>query len=232
MMLVVLALVAAVVIGGLAALTITPAVGLGVALLTLAAGVAGQATDGPPRRAIGITLLATILVAGSYLAVTVSDLVEEEAATAAVPTADPALVDDAAAELDEAEPSGAFRLEWTEPELEAVIQDGIDRDPQAPVSAIELDLRGATQDVAYIATLKGIPVKARGTAQVVVTDGRVGLDLGPMSVGPLSLDGAATGAVESAIEGMTELNDALTAQGTVVEDVQITDDRLIVTGVS
>lgn len=230
-MLVVLSLFAAAAAGGLAALTIAPPVGIAVAVVAVGAGIAAQATEGPPRRAIGLTLLATVLLAGSYLAITTIDLVQAVTQTdGPAATPDPALLDTATAKLEGVDGAGAFRLELTEPELQAVIQDGIASNPDLPVSSLDLDLRQATQDVAYEARFKTTPITARGTAEVTLDSRGINLALGTLDFGPVSVPGVARSAIQSVLGGMTDLNAALESEGTVVQDIRVADDRLIVIG--
>lgn len=230
-MLVVLSLFAAAAAGGLAALTIAPPVGIAVAIVAIGAGIAAQATDGPPRQAIGLTLLATVVLAGSYLAITAIDLVQTMTRTeGSVPTAEPASLDAATAKIEGLDGPGAFRLELTEPELQAVIQEGIARNPDLPISRLDLDLREATQDVAYEASFKATPMTAQGTAEVVLDAGGISLELGTLDFGPVAVPGVAGDAIQSVLGGMTDLNAALESQGTVVQDIWVAEDRLVVIG--
>ncbi|HUG84563.1 MAG TPA: hypothetical protein VMM13_08350, partial [Euzebya sp.] len=68
-MLVILSLFAALVLGGLLALALSPYAGLALAALLLVAGVVAHRAQEGPRRAIGITLLLALLAGGSYGAV-------------------------------------------------------------------------------------------------------------------------------------------------------------------
>ncbi|CAN5192158.1 hypothetical protein BH23ACT9_BH23ACT9_37820 [soil metagenome] len=230
-MLVVLSLIAAVVLGGLAALALSPLVGLFLALLLVTAGVIAQRADEGPRRAIGVTLLLALLVGGSYGAVVAIDIVEAVTTTDGTPEpADPDALASAGNKLAMLEGEGDFRLELTERELEAVIQDGIAANRDLPLRRIDLDLRGETRDMAYLAEFKSGAVRAEGTATITALDGGIDVDLGPLRVASVQVPAAATGAIRSLLGAVTDLNAALMAQRATVESVDVTDDLLIITG--
>lgn len=230
-MLVVLALLAAVVLGVVVALVVAPAAGIALGVLLLLAGIVAQRADDGPRRAIGITLLLALLAGGSYGAVVVIDVVEAVTTTAGTPEpADPSVLgaaEDKLATLDDAQ---AFRLELTEPELQAVVQDGIAANPDLPLRRVDLDLRGPTQDMAFTATFKSGGVAANGTATITARDGVVAVDLGPLRFGSVEVPGVARGAVESLLGAVTDLNAALAAQQASVQSIEIGQDTLIVVG--
>ncbi|WP_370324805.1 SGNH/GDSL hydrolase family protein [Euzebya sp.] len=229
-MVVVLALIAALVLGGLAALAITPAVGVGIAGLILLTGIAAQRAGGTPRRLIGTVLLLALLAGGSWGGVVALDVLEAvSGASGPADPADPAALAAAQAKLDGLG-EGRFRIELTEPELEAVIQDGIAQDPDLPIRRVDLDLRGATADAAFTATFKSGSVQATGTAAVRAVDGGVDLDLGPLDFGPIAVPAVAGGAVESLLGAVTDLNAALESRGATVDAIEVTDDLLVITG--
>lgn len=229
-MLIVLALITATVLGGLSALIVTPPVGAGIAVLILASGVAAHRAGGVPRRAIGVVLLVALLAGGSYGGVVALEVLEAVSSTGG--SADAADTDSLAAARDKLESlqQGQFRLELTEPELQAVIQDGLSQDPDLPIRRIDLDLRGASQDAAFTATFKSGGIQAHGTVAVQAVDDGIDLDLGPLDFGPLAVPAVASGAVESLLGAVTDLNAALESQEATVQSIEVTDDVLIIVG--
>ncbi len=233
-MLIVLALVTAFVLGTLTALLVTPALGVALAVLLLAAGVVAHRTQGPPRRAVGITLLVALLAGGSWFSLTALELVEALSRTeGTADPADPTALAEAEQQLAGVEEGAAFRIELTEPQLQAVVQQGINDNGRLPVRRIDLDLRGATRDIAFVAGFKAGTLTASGTATVTVQsgpEGGVDLQLGTLDFGGISVPGVASGAIQQVLGSIADLNAALAAQRTVVQSIDITDDRMVVIG--
>jgi lysophospholipase L1-like esterase len=234
--LVVLALVTAVVLGALLAVVASIPVAAAVAAVVLVAGVAAQRSRGAARRGIGIGLLAAVVLGGSYLALTAVTVLEALTTTEGVAeAADAGALEAARDKIAGLQGVSSFRLELTESELQAVVQDGVAADPDLPISRVDLDLRGgggaAPGTIAFTASFKAGTLTATGTAEVVARDGGIALDLGPLDFGPVRVPGVARGAVESLLGAVTDLNGALAAQDTTVQQVEVTDDALVVIGV-
>ncbi|HUG85802.1 MAG TPA: SGNH/GDSL hydrolase family protein [Euzebya sp.] len=230
-MLVVLSLFAALVLGGLLALAVSPYAGLALAALLLVAGVVAHRAQEGPRRAIGITLLLALLAGGSYGAVVAIDVVEALTTTQGTPEpADPAHLGSAEDKLAGLQDSSAFRLELTEPELQAVVQDGIASNPDLPIRQIQLDLRGPTQDMQFTATFKSGAVQAHGTAAITAVDGGIDVALEPLRFGSVAVPEVASGAVRALLGSVADLNAALAAQRATVQAIEVTDDTLVVIG--
>jgi lysophospholipase L1-like esterase len=229
-MLIALSAVAAIVLGGLVALLAAPIAGLSLAVLLLAGGAVAQRADGGPRRAIGLTLLVALLVGGSYGAVVAIDVLGAVTETAGEPEAP----DAGALASAEAKIAGLdgdeFRLELTEGELQAVIQDRIASSPDVPVQRVDLELRGATRDMGFTAQFKRGSVTADGTAELAAVDGGIDVTLGALRFGGIRVPSVATGAIRSLLASVTDLNAALAAQGASVRSIEITDELLVVTG--
>ncbi|MGI9017059.1 MAG: SGNH/GDSL hydrolase family protein [Euzebya sp.] len=230
-MLIVLALFAAVTVGTIVALIAAPIAGIAVAVLFLACGVIAQRSAGPPRRAIGILLLLALLVGGTYGSVVALEVIEAlRGADVPAEAADADALAAAEAKLGALGENGAFRVELTEPEVQAVVQAGIAADPTLPIRRIELDLRGATMDIAYRASFKSGSVQATGTATVAARDQGIALAIGPVSVGNIALPGVATASIGSLFSAITELNTALARQGAIVQAVEVGDTSLVIIG--
>lgn len=231
-MLLLLSLLTAVVAGLLVLLLIGPVPAGAVALLVLAVGISGARAGGAARRASGLALLVVLLLSGSYGAILAIDIVEAVTTTAGpVDPADAGQLAAAEDKLEGLEDASSFRLELTEPELQAVIQDGLAAaGEESPVRSVTVDLRRATADVAFTARFKAEDVEASGVATVAVVDGGVELDLGPLSFGAVEVPGVAAGAIEQLLGAVTDLNAALAEQRAAVQHIEVTDTSLVVVG--
>lgn len=230
-MLVVLGLFAALTVGGLLLLLAAPGPAVATGLVLLLAGVVAQRSEAAARRGIGMLLLVSVLGAGAYGSLLAIELAV--ALTASDGEGDPADADSLARaeeKIDRLDADSSFRLELTEAELQAVVQDGIAAEPDIPIRRLELDLRGATREVAFVAHFKSGDVTATGRARISAAAGGIDLDLGPVDLGSVQVPGVASGAVESLLDAVTDLNAALAEQRASVQDLQVHDDRVIVTG--
>ena len=237
-MLVVLSLLTALVVGGLLVLVANPIAGAAAAVLIVAAGIAAQRTSGAPRTLIGLTLLIAMIAGTGFGAATALDLLDAvTTTTGAVEAADAAMLDSAEDKIEDLADDSAFRLELTEAELQAVIQDGIAAGDDLPIRRVDLDLRGPTSasvpagDIAFTTTFKSSGIQASGTALVTTTADGVGLELGTLDFGPVTVPALGAEAVQSVVGAVTDLNAALAAQQTVVQSIEITDDVLVIVGV-
>lgn len=230
---VVLALLTALVVGTVALLVIGPVPAAIVVVLVVGAGVVAQRDAGGLGRPIGIVLLVALLGVGSYGAILTVELLEALATTeGVVDPVDAAALEAAEAKIGEASSGSAFRLELDEAELEAVVQEGlVSARDTIPVRRVDLDLRGATRDLAFTASFKsGAGVVASGTAQIRAEAGGIEVDLGPLDFGRLQVPGLAAGAVQEVLAAVTDLNAALLAERASVQSVEVGEDVLVVTG--
>lgn len=231
-MLIVLALVTAVVVGGFSALVLSPVIGAVVAVLIIGAGIAAQLSAGPPRRLIGVVLLVTLLAVGTYGSIAVLEVLDALQGTeGTADAADPDALAAAESKLEGLGATGAFRLELTEAELQAVIQEGVVADPSAPVRRIDVQLRGATADIAYVAAFKRGSLTAEGIATVRTNGAGIALQLGPLTFGGVAVPAVANASIQSVLGAVTDLNAALAQQQAEVQAIQILEDLMIITGV-
>lgn len=229
-MVVVLSVLTALVVGAVLWLVGGPVQAVAAGVLVLVVGGYGQAARGGRRQVLAGLLAVALLAAGLY-GVDLGLRVHQALTTVDGPVdpVDPATL--AAAEdklqLDEA---STFRVELTEAELQAVIQDGLASSGDVPLRRVDIDLRGATQDLGFVAAFKARDVQATGTATVEVDQGRVALDLGQLDFDGLAVPGVAAGAVQSVLGAVTDLNAALAEQQAAVQHIEIGDDVLVVIG--
>lgn len=230
-MLIFLAVLSALVVGALSWLLIGPTVAAAVAVLILIGGLVAQFGDRSVRRPIGTVLLLALLAGGTYGTIVVVDLVEALTTTdGTVDMADQSQLASAEDKLEGLAGQSSFQLELTEPELQAVVQDGLAAADDVPVRRVDLDLRGATSDVGFRAVFKAGGVEATGNASIAVVDGGIDLELGPLEFGSVQVPSLAAGAIQSLLGAVTDLNAALEDQQAVVQSITVTDDALIVTG--
>ena len=230
-MLIFLAVLSALVVGALSWLLIGPTVAAAVAALMLIGGLVAQFGDRSVRRPIGTVLLLALLAGGTYGTIVAVDLVEALTTTdGTVDMADQSQLASAEDKLEGLAGQSSFQLELTEPELQAVVQDGLAATDDVPVRRVDLDLRGATSDVAFRAVFKAGGVEATGNASIAVVDGGIDLELGPLEFGSVQVPSLAAGAIQSLLGAVTDLNAALEDQQAVVQSITVTDDALVVTG--
>ncbi|WP_108666358.1 SGNH/GDSL hydrolase family protein [Euzebya rosea] len=230
-MLVFLALLSALVVGALSWLLIGQVVAVAVVALMLISGLLAQFGDRSVRRPIGTVLLLALLAGGTYGTIVAVDLVEALTTTdGAVEMADQAQLASAEDKLEGLAGQSSFQLELTEPELQAVVQDGLAAADDVPVRRVELDLRAATGDIGFRAVFKAGGVEATGNATISAVDGGIDLELGPLEFGSVQVPSLAAGAIQSLLGAVTDLNAALEDQDAVVRTITVTDDALVVTG--
>jgi lysophospholipase L1-like esterase len=155
-----------------------------------------------------------------------------------VAVADAADLAAAQQQLDDAAGQSSFRLELSEDELTAVLQESLAQADQ-PLRSIAVDIvdgsapgRGA---IDFTGEFKSGDYRVTGTLAVAVSAGAVQVELGSVELGSLRLPGFARGAVAGYIDHLldsVEQINALLADAQVdVQSIIIGNDRLVVTGV-
>ena len=175
-------------------------------------------------------LIGSIAITG-YGAAQILAVVASSGTGTAAPANQAAL---AAAEskLDSSEGSSAFRIELTEGELNAVLQDALDTGNN-PFARVTIDITNATGDpgrVDFVGVFKNGSLEAAGTLSADVVAGRLQLAILDVDVGIFSMPAVARGAVEDMISDLADLEEALAAEGADVQSIVIGDDRVVVTG--
>jgi len=177
-----------------------------------------------------MVLIGSIAITG-YGAAQILAVVASSGTGTAAPANQAAL---AAAEskLDSSEGSSAFRIELTEGELNAVLQDALDTGNN-PFARVTIDITNATGDpgrVDFVGVFKNGSLEAAGTLSADVVAGRLQLAILDVDVGIFSMPAVARGAVEDMISDLADLEEALAAEGADVQSIVIGDDRVVVTG--
>lgn len=232
---VVIGLLAAALAGGTAFTVLGPVPGVGVAAALLLLALA--ATRVERSTAAGIVALELLVFVGAAAGATVGGLRLADALRPggeAAEAADAAALASAQGKLDAAVAGDAFRLELTEAELEAVVQDGLAADATQPLRRVDLDLRAgpapADGDIAFTATFKRGGLEASGRLVPSVVEGTVDLDLVDLRLGSIPVQGLASDAVGGLVGGVAALDRALEDAGAEVVSLAISDDVLVLTG--
>ncbi len=124
----------------------------------------------------------------------------------------------------------AFRLELTEAELTAVLQDGL-AETGAPFQRVMIDVVGGGDEDGYVefsATFRNGDLTIRGRLNVVLEAGALRVELLDVDVGAINMPRLAEGAVEELINPFA--NRVLTEGGAEIQSVRLADDRVVVVG--
>lgn len=151
-----------------------------------------------------------------------------------VDAADPAALAAGEAKLESAETQAGFRIELTEAELTAILQDTLAEANDNPIRRVDLTVldgedggQGALQ---FDITFKNGSLTGEGRATATLDAGAINIEVQKVSLGRLSLPGVATGAMEEIVDTVLDLNERLAESRADVQSIQIGDGRVLVTG--
>ena len=136
--------------------------------------------------------------------------------------------------IDQSADDNTFRVELSEGELNAVLQDAL-AEVDTPFSRITLDILNTVSEPALVG-FRGefkngrLAVEGELTAQTV--GGQMQVELLEADVGMFTMPGVARDAVEDMIGRVADLNRALAEEGADMQSVVIGDDVITVTGVT
>ncbi len=233
--LVVLGLFTAVVAGTLALFTIGDfaAVAVFVTIFGGATAMARTHRRGPARgvfAALVVVLIGSIAITG-YGAAQILAVVASPGTGTAAP-ADQADLAAAESKIDGSAESSAFRIELTEAEVNAVLQDALSTGNN-PFARVTIDITNATGDpgrVDFVGVFKNGSLETAGTLSAEVVAGSLELEIIEVDVGIFSVPAVAQGAVEDMITDLADLEAALAEEGADVQSIVIGDDRAVITG--
>lgn len=150
-----------------------------------------------------------------------------------VDPADAAALATARAKFDAIEDDAAFRLELTESELTAFVQDGL-QDADSPVRAVTINIVGDDGDEAgsmlFDAAFKSGDLSADGEVSYSLRAGEIDLDIKNVGLGAFSIPAVARQALEDLVERVTDLNDTLVEFRVTVQSLELTDDAVVIIG--
>ena len=155
-----------------------------------------------------------------------------------VAAADAGTLSTAEGQLDAAAAESSFRLDLTEDEVTAVLQDALGQTEQ-PLRSIAVDIvDGPTPTegtLDFTAEFKAGGDAANGILGVSLAGGIVQVEVRSMDLGSLHLPGFARNAmgdyVDQLLESVEQINTLLAEAEVDVQAITIGDDRLVVTGV-
>lgn len=229
-------LFAAVVTGGLLAFTLGEAAGIvmGATILVaavLTAALAGQNVARGVLAALAVTLAASVAIGGYGTAQILLALTGGDDAPPA-PRPDPVVLSSANAKLDAGSETFAFRLELTEEELNAVLQDAL-AEADNPFRRVTVDITNVGDDrgrLDFVGEFKEGRLDVAGTLETTVDAGRLDVEIVRVEVGMFTVPGLARSALEDMIADLADLQASLAEEGADVQDIKIGNNRVVVTG--
>ncbi|MDJ0925907.1 MAG: GDSL-type esterase/lipase family protein [Acidimicrobiia bacterium] len=151
-----------------------------------------------------------------------------------VDAADPDVLASAERKIEASVEDNTFRVELTERELNAVLQDAL-AETDTPFQRITIDILNTTSEPALIGftgDFKNGRLSVDGQLTADTSGGQLQLELLEADVGMFTMPGVARDAVEDMIGRVADLNRALAEEGADVQSVVIGDDVIVVTGVA
>ena len=150
------------------------------------------------------------------------------------PRPDPVLLDRATEKIDAEMDTGAFRLELTEEELNAVLQDAL-AEADNPFRRVTVDITNQIGDpgrLEFVGEFREGRLDVEGTLETIVESGSMDVKILDIEVGMFTVPGVARSALEDMIGDLADLQTSLAEEGADVQDIQIGDDRIVVTGIN
>jgi lysophospholipase L1-like esterase len=235
--LIVVGILAALSAGALALLTVGESYALATAA-TVAVTSVVIAFSASVRLARGILVLLILTLAGT-LTISAYGTIQVLAALAGsqsgpVEPADASMLAEAERKIDQSVIDKTFRIELTESELNAVLQDSL-AETDTPFSRISVDIRNEVGEPALIGfagNFKNGRLQVDGELTASTAGGQLELELVSADVGMFTMPGIARDAVEDMIGRVADLNRALAEEGADVQSVVIGGDSIVVTGVA
>jgi hypothetical protein len=176
----------------------------------------------------------TVLVAGTAVAAWQAALIIHAltGTGGAVADADPAALASAQAKVEILREPGDFRLELTEAEIEAIIQDGLPDD--TPLQRVRVRIvdgvDGLPGTIHFTGTFKRGGLEARGVATASVESGAVEVRLDSVEMGLVTVPGIAAAALDELTASVAALNAAIATTEARIDSVHVGDGRIVVIG--
>lgn len=176
----------------------------------------------------------TVLVAGTTVAVWQGALIMHAltGTGGTVADADPTALASAHAKVELLREPGDFRLDLTEAEIEAIIQDGLADD--APLQRVRVRIVDGVNDlpgtIHFTGVFKRGGLEARGVATASVESGVVEVRLDSVEMGLVTVPGLAAGVLDELTASVAALNAALATTEARIDSVHVGDGRIVVIG--
>lgn len=223
---------AAITAGALALFTLGAVAAIAVVVLVLALGIAPMFMPGIAGIA---TLVAGLLFVastgyGGYAGFQIYDALTNESGPA--DPVDAAALASTETKVDAIEDDAGFRLELTEEEISAFLQDGLGDD--TPIRNVTIDIIDASGSdpgrIAFEANFKSGSLTASGAIGYAIEAGGISVEILEIEVGALTIPGVVRGALEELINSVIDLNETLDEHGASVQVVRLANDSLLVVG--
>lgn len=226
----------AAVIGGAVALFTIGTVGaiVGVVLLLALVGYGVYAKGAMLQAAVGVSALVFVgaLAFGGYSGYQVFAALTDFDGLTDPP--DAAALASAEAKLDGAQRQAGFRVELTQDELAAVLQDTLVDASDNPIRRVDVAVVDGTEGtpgmIEFTASFKRGSLTGTGRVAATLDAGAIVLNVQDVSLGNLTLPGLATGAMEDLVETILDLNDRLAEYRADIQSLHIGGGRVVVTG--
>lgn len=151
-----------------------------------------------------------------------------------VATANPVELAAADDKIAATENDSAFRLDLTESELNALLQDAL-ASVSTPFRAVTIDILNAEGEpgrIGFVGEFKNGGLNVEGVLAAEVAAGKLDLSILDAGAGIFSMPAVGRDAVEDMIADVADLESALAAEGADVQDIVIGDGRVVVTGIN
>ncbi len=146
---------------------------------------------------------------------------------------EPVVLERAEEKIEAVEDDAAFRVRLTEPELVALIQEGL-QEVESPVRRVDIEIVGATDDqpagASFRAEFKSGDVAATGELTYALRDGGIELQIVNIEAGAFSVPGFVRDALEDLVEEASDLNEALIEHDVGVQSLLLEDGALVLIG--
>ena len=148
------------------------------------------------------------------------------------PRPDAAVLRRATEKIEAEGEAAAFRLDLTEEELNAVLQDAL-AEADNPFRRVTVDITnnlGEPGRLDFLGEFRNGSLDVQGTLETTVEAGRLSVEILEVEVGMFTVPGIARSALEDMIGDLADLQSSLADEGADVQDIVIGDDHLVVTG--
>ncbi len=199
------------------------------AILTAALG--GQGVARAVLAAVSLTLVTAVVIAGYGVAQIVVALTGSTAGPPA-PRPDPVVLSRATEKIETEMETSAFRLVLTEEELNAVLQDAL-AEAHNPFRRVTIDITNRSGDpgrLEFVGEFKEGRLNVEGTLETIIDAGSLEVKIIEVAVGMFTVPGIARSALEDMIGDLADFQASLAEEGADVQDIEIGDDRIIITG--
>jgi lysophospholipase L1-like esterase len=234
-LLVLAGIIAALVGGAVGALTLGQTAGVAIALLALVLTIAALSVARALAKLVLALLVAVIVAAVAFGGLGFAQvLAAVRNTTGPADAPDPVALAAANQKLDAAENQGGFRVQLTEAEIQAVLQEALAAADASPVRRIDLEVvDGPTPETGVLgfrATFKGGDLGASGRIGARLDEGAIALDIQEVTLGRFSAPGLARGAVEDLIRAVVDINDRLAEQKASLQSLTIGRGQVVAVG--